>query len=70
MLFINIGLKLGGPHVAMSGENRSKRDNLAEEISVGDLVRLVDDEEVSVGVGLVLEIREDNKEVLDALVNL
>ena len=70
MLFINIGRKIGGPHAAMSEESRSKRDNLAEEISVGDLVRLVDDEEVSVGVGLVLEIREDNKEVLESALEL
>jgi len=40
------------------------------EISVGDLVRLKDDESVSVGVGLVLEKREDSSEIVDLLDDL
>lgn len=40
------------------------------EIKVGDLVRLKDDESVSVGVGLVLEKREDSSEIVDLLDDL
>lgn len=40
------------------------------EIEVGDLVRLKDDDSVSVGVGLVLEKREDCSEIVDLLDDL
>tara|TARA_B100000900_G_C20577376_1_gene715895 strand:- start:167 stop:463 length:297 start_codon:yes stop_codon:yes gene_type:complete len=40
------------------------------EIKVGDLVRLKDDDSVSVGVGLVLEKREDCSEIVDLLDDL
>jgi len=33
-------------------------------------VRLVDDEDVSVGVGLVLEVREDNSDLIEDAIEL
>lgn len=53
----------------MDKKESQKREE-AEEISVGDLVRLVDDEDVNVGVGLVLEIREDNRDAIENALEL
>ena len=44
-----------------------KRKAGKNEIKVGDLVRLKDDGSIAVGVGLVLEKREDCTEIVDLL---
>jgi len=46
---------------------KKERNN---EIKVGDLVRLKDDDTASVGVGLVLEEREDCSEIVDLIGDL
>ena len=47
----------------MSKDDREERED--KLISVGDLVRLIDDEEVQVGLGLVLEEKQDNRELAE-----
>lgn len=39
------------------------------KIQVGDLVRLADDEDLAVGIGLVLEEREDSRDAIDDMTN-
>ena len=43
----------------------SKSDECRDEIVVGDLVRLIDDEDIQVGVGLVLEEKLDTREIAE-----
>ena len=40
-----------------------------EKIQVGDLVRLADDNELAVGIGLVLDERQDSKDAIDDMTN-
>lgn len=49
----------------MSEGRKNRKEELEEKISVGDLVRLIDDDEISVGVGLVLEIKDDNRDAIE-----
>ena len=42
--------------------NKEHKDKI---ISVGDLVRLVDDDEIQAGLGLVLEEKQDNRELAE-----
>ena len=39
------------------------------KIQVGDLVRLADDEDLAIGIGLVLEEREDSRDAIDDMTN-
>jgi hypothetical protein len=39
------------------------------KIQVGDLVRLADDDDLVVGIGLVLEEREDSKDAVEDMTN-
>lgn len=50
--------------------NEENKEDLHEEkvISVGDLVRLADDDDMAVGIGLILEERDDNRDVAEALI--
>ena len=51
--------------------SEEKSDRIEQEqISVGDLVRLVDDEDISVGVGLVLEVKADNQDAIESALEL
>jgi hypothetical protein len=43
----------------------SKEKHKDKIISVGDLVRLADDSEIQVGLGLVLEEKQDNREIVE-----
>ena len=47
-------------------KDRKESDEL---ISIGDLVRLVDDEDIQVGIGLVLEQKHDNRDAVEAFSN-
>ena len=49
----------------MSDDKTSK----VHKIQVGDLVRLADDEDLAVGIGLVLEEREDSRDAIDDMTN-
>ena len=51
----------------MSDKTNKEEQQEEKVISVGDLVRLSDDSELAVGVGLVLEERDDNRDVAEAL---
>ena len=48
-------------------EGKKEKDS---RIKVGDLVRLKDDQDISVGVGLVLEKRDDREEIVDMIDSL
>ena len=43
--------------------------NKDKSIKVGDLVRLVDDEELDVGIGLILEERQDSRDAVEDMTN-
>ena len=47
----------------------SDEAKLLKKINVGDLVRLADDDELAVGIGLILEEREDSKDAVDDMTN-
>ena len=40
-----------------------------EKIQVGDLVRLADDEDLAVGIGLILDERQDSKDAIEDMTN-
>lgn len=39
------------------------------KIQVGDLVRLADDDELAVGIGLILDERQDSKDAIEDMTN-
>ena len=47
----------------------SEEKYIINKIQVGDLVRLADDEDLAVGIGLVLEEREDSRDAIDDMTN-
>ena len=42
---------------------------IGKNIKVGDLVRLADDEDMAVGIGLVLEERQDSLDAIEDMTN-